>query len=243
MSKATPPLDRYGGHYSVQIDTSAYDLHYRYYVEPDPNAFEFRAILSDIYDIWGATETSECSRFKIINHLLESRVDPYLTYPLGVSRSTVPFNYNYLNVCKEGELFDNPIFWEAEIGKLSGAWSIHQSTSASSGQYISAGLPYGVDPSSGSAFFIVVAPEDGNYQMWMRTLPNSLGRDSFFVGVDTRAVGIMTISTSTVSNGWIWSHGSNYSLKMGVHYISFWAPEPNVGLDKFLMTEDTSYVP
>jgi hypothetical protein len=97
IAQATPPLDRYGGHYNVVIDTAPYTLHYRYYVEPDINAMEYRSILSDVYEIWKATFTSECSRWKVINDLLEFRVDPYVTYPSGVYRDPLPFDRESLN--------------------------------------------------------------------------------------------------------------------------------------------------
>lgn len=87
----TPPLDRYGGHYDVTADTAT-GIHYHFYAEPNINDFEYRAILTDIYTIWQASAPSDCAKLKVVNIILETRVDPYITYPPGVFRSTVPWN-------------------------------------------------------------------------------------------------------------------------------------------------------
>lgn len=89
-------IDRYGGQYNVVLDTSPYTFHYRFMVDPGQtgvNDFEYRSQMDDIYAIWNATTSiSECDRWRTVNELLEKRVDPYITYPVGVFRSSIPFD-------------------------------------------------------------------------------------------------------------------------------------------------------
>ncbi len=89
-------LDRYGGQYNVIPDTSPYEFHYRFYSDPGQtgvNDFEYRSQLDTITTIWKSTDTlSECSRWKAANLILETRMDIYMDYPPGVSRSSVPWD-------------------------------------------------------------------------------------------------------------------------------------------------------
>lgn len=89
-------LDRYGGQYNVVPDTSPYTFNYRFYRDPGKtgvNDFEYRSIMDDIYKIWNSSNVmSECDRWKACNLLIQTRVDPYMKYPPGVQRSSVPFD-------------------------------------------------------------------------------------------------------------------------------------------------------
>lgn len=116
---AIPPLDRYGGHYEVNPDSTT-GVHYKFYLEPNIGDFEYRAILQDIFTIWESTTISECSRWKVVNMLLEKRIDPYITYPTGVFRSTEPFKDSSLDVCLESQKFDLKISSNSKIIVIQG---------------------------------------------------------------------------------------------------------------------------
>src|SRR5438045_7331801 len=89
-------IDRYGGQYNVITDTSPYFFNYRLYKEVGKtgiNEFEVRAIETDIRTIWESSSSiSACDRWRMINIMLEKRMDPYMTYPPIVQRSTIPWN-------------------------------------------------------------------------------------------------------------------------------------------------------
>jgi len=243
LARATPPLDRYGGHYDVDPDT--FGIHYHFYVEPDINDFEYRAMLTDIFTLYDATDAlSECSRWKVLNVLLELRIDPYITYPPDVFRSSVPFDLKTLNVCKEGESFYQIPTIEAESATLTGSWSIQSSSYASRGEFISASLPWNVDPATGTARFLIEVTSSGTYQMWTRTsVPGSV-YNSLLVAIDTSPATTLSVSTSTQNGSWQWTlNPQTYDLGNGLHYIWFWDVDPGVGLDKFILIKEPEFIP
>ncbi len=232
--------DRYGGWYNVIVDTSPYEFHYRLYKElgqTGVNDFEYKSIENDIFAIVDATETSECSRLKIIGNLLEARVDPYFSYPAGVHRSTIPFDFNSLKYCEEGKSFYQIPTIEAENGQLSGDWSVRVSTWASGGKYVQSDTIYTPDISTGIASYNIEITTGGTYSLWTRTVGVSAG--SFYVSVDT-----------AVSHEFIVLSSNNWNLdpvlaqmNIGFHQINFWNKLGNLKLDKILITKDKDDIP
>lgn len=91
-AQCVPPLDRYGGEYDVYPDSTT-GVRYKFWTEPLINDFEYRSMMDNLFVVWGASNSiSECDRWRMVNILLEKRIDPYITYPVGVFRSTVPFD-------------------------------------------------------------------------------------------------------------------------------------------------------
>lgn len=245
-------VDRYGGWYNVEIDSSPYDLHYRFYQEVGKtgiNDFEYRSMMDDIYAVWGSTFISECSRYKIVNALLEKRVDNYLKYPEGVFRSSVPFDLSELSKdCVEGLTFDDKppqtefrYNFEAEEGILSGL-DILISSTASGGHYISAGTA-----DFGTASYIVNITSAGTYYVWGKVLSLDGSRDSFYTYLDGINEEIYDTSTNTWSPDWQWTLVNkrvggqpdgyrSFDLSIGTHTISFRGREVGTGLDKIQIT-------
>lgn len=241
FASATPPLDRYGGAFQVTPDTTT-GVRYKYWVEPNPNEFEYRAMMDDIYAISKSTVISECSRLRIVNTLLEKRVDPYLKYPPGVFRSSIPFDensliylsttvavdmgrlstttvnasvpYSTITICTEGHLFESftSAPKEAELATLTPPMQALTDTQASGGYYVESFVN-----SSGTIAFNLVVPFDGTYTIWARVLSRNDGTDSFYVSVDTGTEDVYDTSDGTWSSNYQWTrvNGRNGTLVAG----------------------------
>jgi len=99
MSVTAQAIDRYGGQYDVVVNTSPYIFHYRLYKElgkTGVNEFELRSKLDAAKMIWESGILSECTKWRVINLILEKKMENYFTYPYGVYRDSVPFDENSL---------------------------------------------------------------------------------------------------------------------------------------------------
>lgn len=255
-------IDRYGGQYNVIPDTSPYTFHYRLYVDPGKtgiNDFEYLAMMDDIYSLWKDTQTSECSKWKQINMLLEKRVDIYITYPPGVSRSTIPFDSASLNVCEEGKPL--PSSWstaydyshmEAESGIFSVPMASATDTSASGGGFIESNVH-----NDGSATFFVELSSSSSYIIWARVMGENDNTDSFIVSVDGGQEDVFDVAEGTRGPNWQWKRVNGrggtslaeiinprvFNLIPGTHAVKFKAREAYTGLDKIIVTNDLGFNP
>jgi hypothetical protein len=124
--------------------------------------------------------------------------------------------------------------------------AVRNDKSASNGQYIS-------DPSSkdtkGEATYTVNIQEAGNYIIWGRVMAPAGDQNSFYINVDNTGDRLWDLAPAT---SWDWQMVNDrntgaspavFKLSKGKHTIIVKQREYNSALDKFLLTDDTSYTP
>ncbi len=90
----------------------------------------------------------------------------------------------------------------------------------------------------------------GTYYVWVRGIAVDSGSDSVHLGVDGQ-VTTRSLSGFTLDGQLSWANDLQFSVNPatltipspGVHTISVWMREDSFSIDKFLLTEDASFVP
>jgi len=163
---------------------------------------------------------------------------------------------NLVNVSVSNTPSVNTYLWiEAENSTLRSPMVNGTDTAASSGKYIysSVSNATNVPPTNtGSAGIIVNAPVAGTYIFWARVNYGSDTANSFYAQIDGGTVYKVGNENSGYSTWkWIdWYNGDSstsniikVALTAGNHTLKIIGREANTKIDKFLLTNDTSYNP
>jgi hypothetical protein len=143
---------------------------------------------------------------------------------------------------------------EAESATLSTPFEATADGSASGGTYISAPVATKNDTpdatTSGIISYQFSVPEQSTFTIWGRTRAPSIDSDSFWIKMDQGGWVQWNNLAETVS--WLWDdmhdtgNGDNtirFPLSPGDHTLSICYREQGTGLDKLVITNDTSLVP
>lgn len=200
----------------------------------------YQSILSDIFTIAKSSGISECSKNKVINLLLETTIDPYMVYPKGVKRSTIPFDSNTLwEMCEEGQdlKYKTRFFLQAEHAKLVAP------------MISTYGYVYSAYSDSGTATFNIEISTPSKYILLASAFTPSFKQDSFYVSLDDKNEEAYNVSMESYSASWKWAPLTPitsteipklFDLTIGTHTIVFRAREPFTYLDKIFLSKDIS---
>jgi chitodextrinase len=103
----------------------------------------------------------------------------------------------------------------------------------------------------GSATQTISVPSDGTYRIWSRILAPDTTNNSYYLEVDGTTCGVNVGDSAITANTWTWvdyKDGNNTTkidipLTTGSHTISMIGKEPNVELDRIIVTTDTTCTP
>jgi len=110
---------------------------------------------------------------------------------------------------------------------------------------------------TGTAAWFFSVPTGGTYYVWGRVRGVDPQHDSFFVKMDSGAEDIYDIAEGTWSPNWQWTrlngrggtstpltiNPRTFSLSAGNHSLRFRGREVDSGLDRVIVTNDSSFVP
>jgi hypothetical protein len=93
-------------------------------------------------------------------------------------------------------------------------------------------------------------PASGNYIVWSRLKPIDASNNSYYLQIDNRCA-IKVGDTDLLATAWTWVNwrdGDQTSpirlhLPSGVHKVRIFGAEPNVGVDRLILTIDAGCVP
>lgn len=140
--------------------------------------------------------------------------------------------------------------FESESGVLTAPIVAASDILASEGRYVVSAS------ANGSASYNLNIPEPDNYVIWCRVLAPDFNSDSFFVSADGGAELIYDVAENILSGLWQWTriigrttgNPVNFNPRLfafakGNHTLLFRARDPNTKFDRFLITNDTNFVP
>ena len=81
----------------------------------------------------------------------------------------------------------------------------------------------------------------GAHYVWIRHRAFDSGSDSAYVEVDN--LGTQSMWLGGQNGSWAWSLAGPYILTPGPHTVKVYRREPNLEVDKVLLTTDPGYVP
>ena len=146
-------------------------------------------------------------------------------------------NYNQLKVAKNGKkwikaLFDNASKQNVVISPAGTSYS-----TGATAQTDAPVLSYNVD-----------FPHAGNYSVWARVYAFDATGDSYHLGLDSKVLleNININNTTKVYNSFTWLNVANSNLvvpKVGIQSLDLFSMEPNLIIDKFVLTQNVNYVP
>ena len=147
---------------------------------------------------------------------------------------------------------DKYIWLEAESGSVTTPMKIKEDYTASAGYYVvtDTGKNTSSAPENGRTTYNFEITEEGTYKIWARVIAASGDDDSFWIKIDENE----WVSWNEIERGeeWIWDevHDSNnndtvvsYNLTPGTHTLTVTYREDGTLLDKFLITNDTTFNP
>jgi len=135
---------------------------------------------------------------------------------------------------------------EAEDGNVAAPMQVSANAEASGGKAVST-----PNANAGSVTFNVAIPADGTYVIWARNLSANYSADSFIITVDGAGADVYDCAENIWAPNFQWTqvNGRNggavlslnprtFTLKKGVHAITFQGRDPNTILDRILITND-----
>lgn len=160
-----------------------------------------------------------------------------LTMPLtyGASRAKV-----YADV----PAFGTEHMFEAEDGEALSPWQSFSDASVSGSAYLAVPTPRSKqDPPTAAdeLTYPLQVDTSGSYKIWARVLAADAGSDSFYWSVD--GAGYQAYNMSSHSSDWVWIALTTVSLSAGEHELQIKYREPQFGIDRLLVTAQTSYTP
>jgi len=146
-------------------------------------------------------------------------------------------NYNQLKVAKNGKkwikaLFDNSSKQNVVISPIGTAYS-----TGAIAQTDAPVLSYNVD-----------FPHAGNYSVWARVYAFDATGDSYHLGLDSKVLleNINLSNSTKVYKSFTWLNVSNGNLavpKAGIQSLDLFGMEPNLMIDKLILTKNANYIP
>ena len=146
-------------------------------------------------------------------------------------------NYNQLKVATNGKKWTKALFDNAskQYVVLSPAGTTY--TTGATAQTNAPVLSYSVD-----------FPTAGNYSVWARVYAFDATGDSYHLGLDSKVLleNINLNNSTKVYKSFTWLNVANSNLvvpKAGIQSLDLFCMEPNLIIDKFILTQNASYVP
>ncbi|MBP1618102.1 MAG: endo-1,4-beta-xylanase precursor [Bacteroidetes bacterium] len=132
------------------------------------------------------------------------------------------------------------VWMEAECGTVGSLWSVLQSATGSSGQYIRIqdgnNSTSSVPGSDGYATYTFDIATAGTYNLWARVRAPSSNDDSFWLKMDNGSWN--SWNGITYSTAWTWAFYKSFSLSEGSHTLIIAYREDGTDLDKLYIGTD-----
>jgi lysophospholipase L1-like esterase len=146
-------------------------------------------------------------------------------------------NYNQLKVATNGKKWTKALFDNASKQYVVIAPAGTTYSTGATAQTAAPTLSYNVN-----------FPTAGNYSVWARVYAFDATGDSYHLGLDSKVfLENINLSNSTkVYKSFTWLNVANSNLvvpKAGIQSLDLFCMEPNLIIDKFILTQNASYVP
>jgi len=103
----------------------------------------------------------------------------------------------------------------------------------------------------GDATQNVTIPSDGTYRVWSRIVAPDTTNNSYYLEIDGTTCGVIVGDSAITANTWTWvdyqggttTNKINVALTAGTHSVRLLGREPDVELDRVILTTDTTCTP
>ena len=146
-------------------------------------------------------------------------------------------NYNQLKVAKNGTKWIKALFDNSSNGNVVISPAGTSYATGATAQTDAPVLSYNVD-----------FPHAGNYAVWARVYAFDATGDSYHLGLDSKVLleKIDLNNSTKVYKSYTWLHIANSNLvvsKVGVQSLDLFCMEPNLIIDKLILTQNANYIP